>query len=381
LRLPGVTDFLVGFFPGYLASVCSLSMGLRMVPVIAAFAAMGGFLWVAHLRADRPKARGCAVAALAAAGIWGAFQGSYLIRWASHQTGSSASTENDMRPENAVLDRFVYDLLQLPRYYSNGKMDPMIESRLLDGAGRVAGGPEQTAQAMEARSQVRLRLVAHPLPSHPGWLELEPGLTIEPGGHELLRFSFDPGQNYSGYLIMQSAHGYHEYHLPDSGMGGDNAFGVGSEHSSVLSLWNTGAAAEHYKLTFLQQPGNSFTRDDAWFADVVISHLEPSRMAVRLGSLLPYRAVVSTPTPVSLETFRAFIPGYAATVDGQAVPVTSSAASLAEVPIPAGQHTVELRYLGTWRLRLAALVSICGWTGLGWTGWRGRHRPAAPPTS
>jgi hypothetical protein len=373
-RLPGTTDFLVGYFPGYLGHLCSLAMGLRMVPVIAAFAAMGGFLWLTLTPVGRFPTRGWGGAILAVLVGWGGFQASYLVRWARHQTADSAATARLFVSENAVLDRFVYDLLPLPPYYSNGKMDPLIESRLLDGAGRVVAGPDEYARAMESPASPPIRLIARLLPAHPGWLQLEPGLTIGPGEHVLLRFAFEAGKDYSGYLIMASPHGYREYHLPDSGMGKDHAFGVGPDHGSVLSMWNSGSVAEHYDLTFAKEPGNTFNQDGERFADVTVSKFEPARMAVRLDSLTPYRAVVSTGQAGALETLRAFLPGYRATVDGRAVPVVRSAGAQVQVSVPAGRHTVELRFVGTWRVRLAALVSVCAWVGLGWLSLRGRRR-------
>jgi hypothetical protein len=90
--------------------------------------------------------------------------------------------------------------------------------------------------------------------------------------------------------------------------------------------------------------------------------------------LTPYRAVVSTGQAGALETLRAFLPGYRATVDGRAVPVVRSAGAQVQVSVPAGRHTVELRFVGTWRVRLAALVSVCAWVGLGWLSLRGRRR-------
>jgi hypothetical protein len=379
-RLPGATDFLVGYFPRYLGNLCSLAMGLRMIPVIAAFAAMGGFLWLTLTPVGRFPSRGWGCAILAALAGWSGFQASYLTRWASRQTADPAATARMFVSENSVLDRFVYDLLPLPPYYSNGKMDPLIESRLLDAAGRVVAGPDEYARAMESPASRRVRLRARLLAAHPGWLQLEPGLTIGPGEHVLVRFVFEPGKDYSGYLIMASPHGYREYHLPDSGMGGDRAFGVGPEHGSVLSMWNSGAVAEHYDLTFAKEPGNTFARDGEVFAEVIASKFDPDRMAVRLESLIPYRAVVSTDRAALLETLRAFLPGYRATVDGRAVPVLRSAGAEVEIPLPAGRHKVELRYVGTWRLRLAALVSICAWIGVGWTGRRvgGQFGPALP---
>jgi hypothetical protein len=373
-RVPGISDFLVAYFPHYFSHLIGFPLGLRLLPVIAAFAVMAGFLWISLDRPGPPLGRGWLLAGLLVAVGWGGFQASFLMRWTYHQMSDSAHTSLNLRPENAVLDRYAYDLLPLPAYFSNGKMDPSIESRLRDSAGRLRFGPDEAARETEARGIERIRLTAHVLPDHPGWLVIDPLVTIAAGAHDLIRFEFNPGKNYAGFLIMVSQHGYRDYHLPDSGMGNDSAFGIGPGHGQVLSLWNTGDGPEQYRFTFAKEPANTFIRDGEWFGDLVISKFDPAVMSVRLDAFIPYRATVSASVAGTLETFRAFLPGYRATVDGRPVPVERSAEAQVQVAVPAGTHTVELNYVGTRRLHLAAAVSLLSWAALGWFGLRSGGR-------
>jgi hypothetical protein len=363
VRVPGVSDFLVGYFPVGLAGLWSYALSLRLVPVIAAFAAMAGVLWIGLGTAGPSWRRWFIRGVLIAAVAWSAVQGSVFVRWSMGQTGDPKHSSDNLRPENIVLDRFAYDLLKLPGYYSNGVMDPVLESRLHDATGRIAVGPNEIARAMEAAGSSRTRLQVHAVPGSSVWLWVKPGLTVNPGEHLLLRFEFDPKQNYAGYLFLASEHGYREYHLPDSGMGGDTAFGVGPLHTSVISLWNSGTSPETYILSFSREPGNTFGPEGAWFADLIVSRFDPAHAPVRLDGLMPYRATVSAVGPGKLETFRAYLPGYRATVDGRSATVERSTESLVQVAVPAGTHTVEVRYVGTPQRALAAWISGVAWAG------------------
>jgi hypothetical protein len=129
----------------------------------------------------------------------------------------------------------------------------------------------------------------------------------------------------------------------------------------VLSLWNTGTTAEHYRLSMSGEPGNDVPHDGGFFANLYISHLDASALPIRLTSLIPYRVEVTSPKGGVLETLRVFIPGYRATVDGHEVPIFESRQYLVSMRIPPGAHTVELSFVGTPLLWLAAAVSGAGW--------------------
>jgi hypothetical protein len=360
IRVPLLSDFLVGYFPGNLASMSGFPLGLRITPVIASFSAMAGFLWVATL----PQSKGGSIATIAAMSalvVWCGFQAHRFDDAAGSISSSKSRDDISLRPENLALSRYAYALMRLPDYYSNGVTDPRLESRLVDDSGRTLAGPEQVARVLEARGVQQVRLVCRPSLSD-RWFEITPAITVGPGEHLLLRFEFDPSRSYNGYMIMTAEHGYREYHLPDSGLAW--AFGVGDSRSTVLSLWNSGASTEHYNLSVSREPGNDIDIHGGLFANLSISRVEPGVLPVRLESLIPYRASVSTPTGGWLETFILYLPGYRARVDGNVVPVKMSGEGLAEVRVPPGTHSVELRFVGTTKLWLAATLSAVGWIAL-----------------
>jgi hypothetical protein len=223
-------------------------------------------------------------------------------------------------------------------------------------------GPDESARVLEARSVRLIRLVCKPIANSQQWFDLDPPFTLEPGEHVILRFEFDPKRTYNGYLFLFAEHEYREYHLPDSGF--SKAFGVGGSRTTVLSVWNSGTLAEHVHFSMHREPGNDLNGNGGFFANLAMSKFEPTFLPVDLESLIPYRASVATPTGAWLETFVLYLPGYRATVDGTPVQLEKSAEGLAEIPVPSGRHSIELRFVGSLRLWLAALVSAFGWTTL-----------------
>jgi len=216
--------------------------------------------------------------------------------------------------------------------------------------------------AMELQGARRFALTSRLMPNSETWVEFSPRITVEPHEHLLLRFEFDPALSYRGYLILQSEHGYREYHLPDSGQG--RAFGVGKDRPSVVSLWNSGDSAEQYKITLAGEPGNTMPRAGGGAGNLVVSRFDGARLPIHVTSLIPYRAEIASKDGGTLETFRVSIPGYRATVDGRDVPVGVSAEQLVTVPVPAGAHSVELRFAGTALLWGSAALSGLGWAAL-----------------
>jgi len=79
-------------------------------------------------------------------------------------------------------------------------------------------------------------------------------------------------------------------------------------------------------------------------------------------------------------TYRVFyFPGWTATLDGRAVPVTITTPSgLMAVPVPAGTHTLAFAYAGTLIQHAALLLSLAVLLGLAFTLWRNRREPGAP---
>ena len=169
-------------------------------------------------------------------------------------------------------------------------------------------------------------------------------------------------------MILKREHGYRDYIFPASG--NVHAFGVGPDHSKVLSLWNSGETAETVNLMF--QRIGTFGADSEFgdFGRVTLSHYDPMRSPVRIVSWIPYRAEVEMEKPGFLETPRVLLPGYVATVNGRPVKGQDSPQHLAMVPLASGRHIVELRFVGSTRLWTAWWLSAIAWAGLlGWSAW------------
>ena len=359
-RVPLVSDFLDGYFPRSVLATCGFPLRLRIMPVIASFSAMAGVVWLATLpKSSRWTAP--ALAALALLAAWGGYQATRFIASTRVLTSGADQTQQALRTENVPLARYAYDLMHLPEYYSNNSSDPRLESRLLDDSGKIVVGPVESARILEAKSVRHLRLTCTPIQGS-AWFNVVPDFTLEPGEHVVLRFEFDPGRTYNGFLFLIAEHEYREYHLPDSGL--TKAFGIGGSRTTVLSVWNSGKVAEHVHLSMHREAGNDLNVDGGFFANLAMSPFDGKVLPVDLESLIPYRASVSTETGGWLETFVLYLPGYRATVDGSPVPVDKSAEALAEIRVPPGRHSIEMRFVGSARLWLAGLVSASGWTAL-----------------
>jgi hypothetical protein len=373
VRVPWVSEFLVGYAPRWFAAVAGLTFSLRLMPALAALLAVGWFVSLAG-RGERGRSERLLMGLGFALAVGFAVQQAAKVERAGFRaTATRTSTEDRFRAENAVLERFAYDLLPQPSYYSNGLVDPRLEVRAFDEKNGLLSDPDITATRMEQAGCSELKLVCLPFePPAPAWLRLGPTLTVAPGEHFLLRFEFDPARNYSGYLFLISNRGYREYALPESGL--RRAFGTTDKASRVISLWNTGVVNERYEFSFRRGPGCTLPADGSVFANVMVSRYEPSLAWVRVDSLLPYRVTSALERPVLLETPRVWLPGYAASVDGFPAEVKASAERLVAVPVPAGRHTVEVRYVGTMGLWLTWWTSALTWGGLiGSFAWRCRR--------
>lgn len=356
-KFPGLSEFWLAHLPRALAEMAGLPLVNRLIPPFTAFACVGGAIALTELSGKKAMRDRIVLAALLlVAGVQASYAWPYLRRgWAV--THTRLDTANQFRTENAVLDRFAYDLMMMPGYVSNGKTDPRLEGRLFVHNQEVRIGPDEVANRMEAIEVREFLMTTTVEPTGPAWLNLEPVLTLAPGEHLLLRFEFLP-KDYTGWLMLRSANIYREYSLPDSGW--RDAFGVGKERSKTISLWNSGTVTEEVRMTFLRPAAGGDFGD---FGRLFVSHYRPERAPVRVRSLQPYRVDVTMPAPGWLESPRAYLPGYVAKVDGRAVEPDLSPRWLVRVPLDAGTHSVELEYRGTLIFRLTWWLSAAAWVG------------------
>jgi len=90
--------------------------------------------------------------------VWGVWEARKFVSRGWAITASRTQTAMFFRAENAVLDRYAYDLLTIPAYFSNGKTDGRLENRLLDAKRGLLVGPDTVARRMEQAGAETLRL-------------------------------------------------------------------------------------------------------------------------------------------------------------------------------------------------------------------------------
>jgi hypothetical protein len=366
VRVPWVSDFLVGFAPKRIAEIINLPLGIRLLPLITGLVAMGGVLWFATVDdAARRWRRRCGLALLGAAVVGSLVQATPFLRRGWAATDTRTRSEDKFLPENALLERFSYDLMRIPVYFSHGWMDPWMQARLLDSAQEVLIGPDETARVLETAGGSKRQRLSARTANNSTWVLLKPDLVVAPGERMLLRFEFAEQANYAGWFIWTSEHGYREYHLPVSGW--ERGFGSAGRTTRVITIRNSTEQTAHYEFSMLREAGNTVRGDGDFFADVIISHYNPGLMPVRVNSLIPYRVTATASAPGWIETGRVWIPGYRAKLDGQAVEVIASKEGAAMVAITPGRHELELLYVGTGKLWAALTVSVLTW--LGWLVW------------
>lgn len=242
--------------------------------------------------------------------------------------------------DNLVLTRYSYTLFEeAPAYFTHGWADPEFESRLLnenldtieDNAGAIlaAAGP-------------------------PKLIPVAPLVTVELAGpaEYLLEFTFDH-PTAAGELSIKGAGIERHYELPRSG----EALAFGSLPGAAKTIPLRLPSAGVHPITL------STTVPGASFRAVPV---ERTALPVKLHGLLPYTATVRATRPGFLETPRVYLPGYAATVDGQTAAVRESPNGLVMVPVPEGRSHVTINYPGPLILRAAWLVSLACFAGFPW---------------
>lgn len=365
--IPRLSLFLWINVPPEIISVISVAYNLRLLPVLVPVVAIAAFLLLADAERPGRPARWAVGAATVLLLGWSLREHVLMFRRAASYQLSGAVTAEEMDPSNLVLQRYTWDLLTVPLFFSNGYMDPALESRFIaPGPLRNSRngpwlqpviGPEEIARAMEAPGQAPLDLVPTVDPRGAQWLYLAPRIILAPGERKLLRFDF-LGRKLSGWLMVRGDHFYHEYILPHSG----TWWGFGSEapNSPVLPLANSGPDPLALEIVYMRNdtaaplPAGPLLR-------VWASTYDPRRAPIALEGLDPLRLRVEAPLDGTLETFRSFYPGYEASVDGRAVTPGGSYDGLVDVPVPRGRHEVVVRFTGTTGFRLAAQWQMVAW--------------------
>jgi hypothetical protein len=362
--LPNYAEFLWGSLPEQLVPLLSIAFDRRLLPIVIPLVGFAGFLALTSARSTR----GWTILVLAAFVPWCGWEAGKYVRRGFSVKATWRSTLHFYRPETTTLGRFPYDLLPMPPYVSDGVMDYRLETRVLNqGDFSVRFGPAEYARLPAGEGRV-IDLEAKPADENSAWLVLPP-LEIPAGADWILQFEFAPGLPH-GVLVMQSLTGlYREYSLPSSGFA--KSFGFGPGHHGVISLRNSGPLPEQYNVLYLRQGTFLPAAGTGRFGRLTISPFDSRALPLQVTGLAPYHAQVDLKEAGWLETFRCWLPGYAATVNGRAVEVSCSPSHLVMVPVPAGVSTVEVGYVGTPGLWRALGISGTAWVALlSYGAWR-----------
>ena len=329
----------------------------RFYPILAALVPfLALHAWPRAGRGLLQRAPQFLAAGLAAGVVYSAFDVRKLVARGYSVTSSPLMTDLRMRPENALMSRYSYEYFgQLPRGFSHGTMNPIMQNRLLTRGSLEPIDLNRLAlnRAVPDREpRLRTRHVFVPT-DYGGYFN--PPVRLESKQVYFARFQFtDPEVN--GTLQLLGKFIYREYELPLSGA--PMAFGTRPDSRDGFTLWTTGPEADEVQVRFYAQPGRPPIGN---IGKLELLSLSPSRLPLQTLSGNPFRVAVRSAEDSWLETPKIFIEGYRAQVDGRSAPVMRSPDGLAMVPVSAGLSRVDLSYVGPTALRVAFWVTLLSW--------------------
>lgn len=354
LPVPGLTDWLWAHLPGQIKRITFYWPMHRFYLILAALLATSGQLAFSHWNIRRKSAANLLGGLMFAVVCWSLWESRQFIRAGIERTASAERSAQVMRPENRLLMNHAYGLFPaLPAYFSNGVTDPRAEARLLapDTLQLIPTPAQDAAIVGEFVGTVD---------DNPGVLRLRPTLQLKPGHRYALDFEFE-SHRFTGVLQLAGSTFFREYLLPQSGE--SRAFGTGPANTKTLPLWTSSSDPETISLCYIPTDGTKPAEFTA-FARFRLREIDPQAGPVTVTSLLPFRATVHTGTTAWLETPRMFIPGYAATADGQPTEARRSPQGLVMVSAPPVTREFEIRYVGSAVLRATYWLSFATWAGL-----------------
>jgi hypothetical protein len=290
--------------------------------------------------------------AIAAGAGWTGWEAWHFIRHGFSIRYSEEKTAATHRLENINLTVVAYAFLGYPSWFSYGTMDPEQSLHLLSQKDlSVIVANSSAGHRLPPVAAGRLRVVRRE-ENYKNYLE--PRLTIEPGKKYRLRFRFLT-PDFAGFLFLHGEQMARDYLLPhDLGAKG---FGMDPGNDPEITLFTTSAVPEHVQL--IVNAG-----DVSWteFADFTLEEIDRPALPLQIVRLVPYlECRFDAPEDSWLETPRMYIEGYAATVDGKPAQVAGSLESMVMVAVPAGKHTLQLRYIGSSLLRRTFFLALGGW--------------------
>ena len=353
--IPGVQSLVWRLLPETIRMITDNWPSQRLYPLLAALASIGAGGVLLRAFRHRPALLGGLVLFLAGAVVWSATEAAKFRRRGHTITLDAATSARRFYPENLVLTRYAYEMFtHKPDYVANGVINPILRQRLLS----VSSQEQITSNLSHAHAQpLGQTFVLTSEARGRGSYELSPSLTLQPGRDYLIEFEF-PGQKYDGELSLEGDRIERRYRLPRDG--GIEAFGSAPDTGKFLTLATKGNVPEtvtwHFQSISFAPPSR--------FATVRVSEFDRAQLPVQTESLLPYRAIVRSPSSAWLETPRMFLPGYAASINGRAAEVRPSPQGLVMIRVPAGASEVSLAFTGSLLLRTALWLAAASWVSL-----------------
>jgi hypothetical protein len=364
--IPGVNRWLWGAVPQGFIDITNAAPTQRLYAILAACTVT---LAAACLAAYPQKHRRY-VAVLGMGLLWSGLELKPFFLRGSVISNKRAVSEEALRPENLLLTRFSLGMLTYDnRFFSNGVVDFGMEQRVLapdlrtyivTNVGAVAPGSDFGRKGV--RRRLTNELVGSSPPGEKVWVNFDKSLTLLPGTDYLLALDFSL-PDWPGVLELKGDGFQRDYDLPSSGM--PFAFGSGKFNSRVIPLSSSSSKPLNVSIAFINQIPDADLKLLHDFGSFELIRYDPNKLPIRLKSMAPYVAEVSSPSPGWLETFRCFTPGWSATVNGNAVPVRRSWNGLVAIPIGKGESEVRLSYRPPFALLASYWGTWAAWLALG----------------
>jgi hypothetical protein len=356
--IPGVSPWLWSRVPQEVLSVTNAWPMQRFYPILAALAVFSAMTGLSRL--DPRNRRHTALTALGiAAGLaWSGWEAQKFFTHGALVTATPEKSALLVRPENVTLTRSSYQLFGFfPDYYSDGEMDPALETRLFDARTitEIADGASRTpGSATPSMPTLELHEISD------GFMDQD--VAVAPGANDVLRFDF-LGRERAGRLILSSRTLLRDYALPSSGR--EKSFGSGPQNGRLIAIRNTGSQPERVSLRYLHvDPQPDGKSPSPAFARVTIDDDRDGGHVIDLLSLMPYHVVVQSDRESVLETPKIKIPGYRALVNGRGVEILKTANGCVGVPLHEGTSDVRIDYPGSPLLRGSYALSATCWLGV-----------------
>ena len=302
--------------------------------------------------------------------FWSLYQVNYLRKLQSHNTHNQASGEWLLKRGCTFYGNYFKNGdFKDSRYLGNTVIvAPEMELRLLDPeASKIVSsniefvapgyGPASEFGKMKQR-RLSVPLTGKLMAGDSGFIHLEQTLLLEPHKQYLLAFSFlKPNPDPKGELIISGKGVYQNE--PCYFNRSERSWGTDPESSHIIALQSFWDQPKEINLTWQSSDPSLAESFSGHFADCELIEYQKETLPIQIDSFIPFRASVQNPAAGWLETFRYYMPGYAASVDGRPAEIKPSQDGMVLIKMPAGAHRTELNY------KIAPVVEFAYFLNLG----------------